>query len=290
MPFLLRRIRYQLSKSFLHEYVIAHRNRIWTANDVFIGEYPKSGLTWLRFLLYEGLTRRPAGFPDVNRAITDRSHAAPLLSNGGRVVPTHEPYRTDYRKAVYLVRDARDVISSEYAFEKALALFNGDFDSFIRAFLAGKVNAYGAWHRHVTSWLDAADAGKVDLLVVRYEDLRADPEAKLAEILRFYGEQPDPDVVRAAVQNNSLEKMRAKEDAVRRTPPPSGKAPLRKMQNEAGNRFVRDGKVGGWRSRLSEPQIRAIEAQAGGAIARLGYPLAADLGILDSNANSAIVR
>jgi hypothetical protein len=242
-------------------------------------------MTWMRFLTYEALTKRPANWPDVNRAIMDRLYAVPILSGGHRVIPTHEPYRSNYRKAVYLVRDARDVVSSEYPFLKALGLFNGDFDTFLRAFVAGRVNAYGAWHRHVTSWLDAADSGRVDLLVVRYEDMRANTEAKLTEIVKFYGGDPDPAVIRAAVENNTLEKMRAKEDATRRTAPASGKAPLRKMQDGPGNRFVREGKVGGWRARLTEEQIQLLEKHTGTVLQRLGYPLS---GGLDESAQMTV--
>jgi hypothetical protein len=241
-----------------------------------MGEYPKSGVTWLRFLTYEALTKRPANWPDVNRTIIDRSYAAPLLSGGRRVIPTHEAYRSDYRKAVYLVRDPRDIVSSEYAFVQALGFFNGDLDAFLRAFVAGRVNAYGAWHKHVTSWLDAADSGKLDLLLVRYEDMRANPEAKLAEIVEFYGGDSDPALIHAAVENNTLEKMRAKEDAARRTVPASGKSPLRKMQ-DGGNRFVREGKVAGWRARLTVEQVRFLEKHTGAVLQRLGYPLSSDL-------------
>lgn len=280
MPFLLRRIRNFLVKSPLRRPVIWRRNRNWSANDVFVGEYPKSGVTWMRFLLYETLTRKPATWVDVNRTIIDRAFAAPVFANGGRLIPTHEPYAKVYHKAVYLVRDARDVVLSEYTFEKALGLFTGDLDQFIHAFLKGRVNGYGAWHKHVTSWLDASDAGQVSLLVVRYEDMRFDPEAKLAEIVRFYGVSPDAEVIRNAVFNNSLEQMRAKEDAAREgTALPGGKAPLRKMQagSTEGNRFVREGKVAGWRGKLTGDQVRLIELHAGVALARLGYPIGTDV-------------
>lgn len=268
-----------LTSSILRRPIVWYRHhKYWTSDDVIIDEYPKSGITWLRFLVYEALTRRPATWPDVNSAITDRSPAEPILSGGRRVIPSHEAYRRSYRKAIYLVRDARDIVSSEYAYQKGLGIFAGDFDAFIRAFVTGKVSGYGAWHKHIASWLDAADAGKVDLLVVRYEDMRANPEAKLAEIVRFCGAEADPAVIRAAVVNNSLENMRAKEDAARRTMPASGKRPLRKMQDAGGrNRFVREGAIAGWRGRLSEQQIRVIETHAGDALRRLGYPLSTDV-------------
>lgn len=274
MPFLLRRIRNTISKTALRNPVIWYRSRAWTEKDTFAGEYPKSGITWLRFLLYEVLTGKPATWPEVNRVVIDRAYAAPVFPNGGRMIPTHEPYRSKYHKAIYLVRDARDVILSEYAFEKALGLFTGDLDAFIRAFLKGKVNGYGAWHKHVASWLDAADAGKVKLLIVKYEDMRRSPEAKLKDIVRFLGIERDAAAIRAAVENNSIEKMRAKEDSARRTKPATGKTPLRTMEKQSeGNRFVREGKVAGWRDRLTPAQIALIEQHAGPSLVRLGYPL-----------------
>lgn len=277
MPFLLRRIRNTIAKTSLRKPVLWYRNRMWTENDSFAGEYPKSGITWLRFLLYEILTGKPATWPDVNRVVIDRAYAAPVFPNGGRMIPTHEPYRREYHKAIYLVRDARDVVLSEYAFEKALGIFTGDLDAFIKAFLKGKVNGYGAWHRHVASWLDAADAGKVNLLVVKYEDMRRNPEAKLKEIVKFLGVDRDAAAIGAAVENNSIEKMRAKEDSVRKSAPKSGKTPLRTMENKSeGNRFVREGKVAGWRERLTAAQIALIEQHAGPSLLRLGYPLAAE--------------
>jgi len=277
MPFLLRRVRNALANSPLRKPVLWYRNRIWTEKDAFAGEYPKSGITWLRFLLYEVLTLKPATWPDVNRVIIDRSFAGPVFPNGGRMIPTHEPYRSEYRKAVYLVRDARDVVLSEYTFEKALGLFTGDLDAFIAAFLKGKVNGYGAWHRHVASWLDAAESGKVQLLLVKYEDMRRNPEGKLKEIVKFLGVERDAAAIRDAVENNSLEKMRAKEDSARRSTPKDGKAPLRTMENRSeGNRFVREGKVAGWRDRLTPEQLALIEQHAGPTLVRLGYPLAGE--------------
>jgi hypothetical protein len=274
MPFLLRRIRNTIIKTPLRQPVLWYRNRLWNEKDTFAGEYPKSGITWLRFLLYEVLTQKPATWPDVNRVIIDRAYAEPVFPNGGRMIPTHEPYQPIYHKAIYLVRDARDVVLSEYAFEKALGIFTGDLDAFIQAFLKGKVNGYGAWHRHVASWLDAADAGKVKLLIVKYEDMRRNPEGKLKEIVKFLGVERDSEAIRAAVENNSLEKMRAKEDSARRSVPASGKTPLRTMETKSeNNRFVREGKVAGWRDQLTAAQLALIEQQAGPALARLGYPL-----------------
>jgi hypothetical protein len=276
--FTLRRIRYNLAKSRLRVPLVWYRHRSFSSGDVFIAEYPKSGKTWLRFLLFEVLTGRPAGFAEVNEVITDRKWSPPVLPGGRRLIPTHEPYRREYRKAVYLVRDARDVVLSEYAYETALGLFVGDLDRFIKAFVRGRVNGYGCWHNHVCSWLDAQAEGKLDLLVVRYEDMRRNPEGTLARIVEFIGAAASADRIEDAVRNNSLDRMREKEDWARKMPLDRGrKPPLRSMRPNSpeGDRFVRNGSIGGWIDRLTPAQVQFLESHAGGALARLGYPLRA---------------
>jgi hypothetical protein len=68
--------------------------------------------------------------------------------------------------------------------------------------------------------------------------------------------------------------MRAKEDSARQSAPVSGKTPLRTMETKSeNNRFVREGKVAGWRDRLTSAQLALIEQHAGPALSRLGYPL-----------------
>src|SRR5437867_8735637 len=102
-----RRIRHQLAKTRLRSPLTWLRHRSFDPADVFIGSYPRSGSTWLRFVLLEILTGRPSEFPSVNRSIPKvgrHNQALPLLPGGGRLIQTHEPYREEYQKAVYLVR------------------------------------------------------------------------------------------------------------------------------------------------------------------------------------------
>jgi len=83
-------------------------------NDAFIASYPRSGNTWLRFVLYEVLVAgQAADFDEVNHIVAEvglHGPAIPLLPGGGRLIKTHEPYQKQYKKAIYLVRDARDVV------------------------------------------------------------------------------------------------------------------------------------------------------------------------------------
>jgi len=266
---LLRQLRRKVSRSRLRAPLVWLRHRGLTPQDVFIASYPRSGSTWLRFLLLELLTRDTAGFESVNRLIPDvgRHRRVPaLLPTGGRLVKTHEAYRTVYRRAVYIVRDVRDVILSEFDYENALERISEDFDTFLVLSLESSVNGYGCWQKHVLSWLDSPLALTDSLLVIKFEDLRARTEEVLANVAGFLGVAADRAAIRSAIANNSVQRMREKEDQVNVFGSHSpGKA------NGDGTRFIRKGSIGGWRARLSQDQVHVIEQHAGIVLARLGY-------------------
>jgi hypothetical protein len=237
--------------------------------DVFIASYPRSGSTWLRFLLLELLTRNTAGFESVNRLIPDvgRHHGVPgLLPAGGRLIKTHEACRPLYQRAVYIVRDVRDVVLSEFDYENALNRISEDFDTFLMLSLTSSVNGYGCWQTHVLSWLDSPLGLSDGLLVIRFEDLRARTEEVLAEAAGFLGVSADRATIRSAIANNSVQRMREKEDQVN-----VFGSSLPGKANGDGTRFIRKGSIGGWRARLSLDQVHLIEQHAGLGLARLGY-------------------
>ena len=235
--------------------------------DAMVCAYPKSGSTWLRFMLYEALTGEPAGFGSVNRGIPDpkaREGARRLLPGGGRVFVSHDRYCPSGSRVVYMVRDVRDVLLSEYRGQLRTGDFNGDLATFLGRFLDGRVNYYGSWMQHVSFWLSGRQVPQEGLFVVRYESLRRDPASVLAKTLEFLGARVEPSTVAQAVENNSLERMRAKEEEA-----PSGA--IRTI--DPGLHFVGQGLAGGWRQALTKTQARRIESDAREELSRLGYPL-----------------
>jgi hypothetical protein len=266
-----RKLRRKFTQTRLRTPLVWIRHRGFNASDVFLGAYPKSGATWTCFVLFEILSGLPAGFKSIKQLMPgpgQHSKALRLLPGGGRLIGTHERYRRDYHRAIYLVRDARDVLLSESAFLKALDYFHGDLDQFISTFLftCGSAYGWGPWQRHVGSWLDSPIAGTQNLLLVRYEDLRQDPVPWFARMAEFLGVSLDEKKIELAVANNSIEKMREKEN----------REPVRVSIR---GRFVRDGAVRGWVSKLSPAQVRLIEEHTGSALLRLGYPLSSQLGV-----------
>ncbi|HWY54551.1 MAG TPA: sulfotransferase domain-containing protein [Terriglobales bacterium] len=268
-----RKFRRHISKTKLRVPHIWLRHRGITPTDVFFASYPRSGTTWSRFTLFEILTGQEASFHAVNAAVRGvgrHKFGAHLLPANGRLIATHEQYRTDYKKAIYLVRDVRDVILSEFAYTRALEFFRGDLDEFLNVFLCGKISGFGPWPRHITSWLNSPIAGTDNMLVMRFEDLRQNPDEGFSRMADFLGVRVDQERIRRAVANNLLEKMKEKEQA-------------EPQRASVKDRFVRTGSVQAWRSKLSPAQVQFIEQHAGSLLLRLGYQLAS--GISESAAD-----
>ncbi len=198
----------------------------------------------------------------------------PILPSGGRLIKTHEKYRREYGKAVFLVRDPRDVFLSAYAgaVEFGITSFvsEGDFDSFLLAFLQGRALQMGSWQEHTRSWFESPLASNGNLMIVRYEDLRQNSEQIVRQMLQFLGVTPDVRVIRKAIENNCLQRMRAKEDSARRAGEHSGLLFHRNSTSEDG-RFVRKGAIGGWRNKLTDAQVKIIRQYAGDTLVAVGY-------------------
>lgn len=212
----------------------------------WIASYPKSGNTWLRFMLTSYLLNVPvrsvrnvnAVIPIVDGIAGHRSVLAadrqdPLLVKTHQVpgAKAMEPYQPCASKAVYLVRNPRDILLShirhagaqpdgaeardlatEFIAHQGMPLWREKFE-------------IGSWPENVRDWTTPATVRRyfpgIDVLTVRYEDMRADPEGTLHQILCFldFGPPVIPQDVHRAVQHNSLENMRALEDKERSESP-----------------------------------------------------------------------
>lgn len=263
-----QQLRNQLAKSWLRKPVNWLRHKRLNPTDVFIASYPRAGSTWLRFLLFELLIGYSATFETINRndsAVPEMTYcqrAPALLSGNGRLIKTHEPYRSEYQKAIYLARDVRDVVISEYNYVKLIDVFSGDLNHFIELFLRGQVNAFGNWNNHYLSWHESDIAKKGNLLVVRYEDLLEQGAEVLQEVLQFLQLQKDEEDIAAALELNNFESMKMKEKVAKRTI-------LKNHRIEFD--FVRRGVFNQWLDTLTHEQVNRIEDHAGESMTLLGY-------------------
>jgi hypothetical protein len=233
--------------------------------DVLLASYLKSGSTWARFMLTDLLVGRDPEWADVSRTIPyvgEQGKLRPTLPTGGRLLYTHDRAIGRAGRAVYLARDVRDVVLSEHRW-----IVRGgtqlELSTFVRDFSEGRSHLFGSWNDHVRYWLDSPLARKDALLVVRFEDLRSEPAEHLRTIARFIGLDPSDEAIHRAVDDNSLERMRAKEE----------RAPSEVLQqHDTAERFVGKGAVGGWRSKLTQEEVDAVEHVSRDGLSRLGYP------------------
>jgi hypothetical protein len=235
-----------------------------TEHDGLIAAYPKSGSTWLRFMLTELLTGIDPEWRRVNATIPyvgGHRRAPRVLEHGGRLLLSHDRAAGPCRRIVYLARDVRDVVMSEYRWVVRGGA-QTPFPQFLDAFASGRTDLFGSWGAHVRYWLDSEQARRGDLYVVRYEDLRLDPILGLRGVLEHLGLRRSDEQIIRAVEDNSLERMRAKE----------GRASPSDVKSHAtGEPFVGRGGVGSWRSTLGPDALELLDRLAREDLVRLGY-------------------
>jgi hypothetical protein len=245
--------------------VNALRHRGVTRADALLVSYPKSGNTWLKFMLAHALTGVPQSFDATDETIGSvdgRTDVPALLPGGGRILKSHEPFSAGVRapgRVVYVVRDGRDVAVSYYQQFVRRGEESGEFSSYLPRFVAGEVDPYGPWGPHVTSWLDRQVANDGRLLTIRYEDLLDDPAGGLEQTLDFLGVSVGADVLEAAVEANRFEQMRKRE------------TDSAFHEKWGGKFFVRRGIAGEWRETFSEADATLFDGAFGPVLDRLGY-------------------
>src|SRR4051794_11811022 len=232
------------------------------AEDTYIVAFQRSGTTWLRCLI-ASYARDAVATPEVvDEAVPDvtlsrqRGKVDKRAFDHVGVFKSHAEYVEIPARVIYLVRDGRDAMLSLYYYLQRRhpdATEPGEF-FFTRS-------AFGTWHEHVTGWLDGLERWPDDRsIVVRYEDMLADPERYLTDIVRFLGWDVDPDRIARAVARNTKERMRALDESR------PGALEFPASTNAT------------WDGVLSREEIARYEELVGAALVRAGYPLSTRAG------------
>jgi hypothetical protein len=182
--------------------------------DRFLASFPRSGSTWLRAILTNILDPTARGDPRVfNRLIPGVSLgrlAQVMALPAPRLIHTHTPFRRDLGRAVYLCRDGRDVLVSYYHYQvtrQGLA-DRLPFPAWFERYASGRLGQ--RWHENVESWLVVGARALGDnLLVVKFEALKADPRVQVGRIADFLGLGAGPERIERAIADASLESSRA---------------------------------------------------------------------------------
>jgi hypothetical protein len=197
----------------------------------FVAAFPKSGITYLNYMLFHILFDRPE---HVTRIDSDyifdvHEHLASIPPPGAAAcyAKSHFPFGLFMplfdraARAVVLVRDPIDVMMSAWDFKHLLGedglleVTPGEhaamFESFCRHWLTtgGLIYPFaGSWVANVRSWLEQSD---IPIVVVRYERLKEQPFEQLRRVLDFLERPASDRRIQAAIEASTVENMRKHE-------------------------------------------------------------------------------
>jgi hypothetical protein len=235
-------------------------------DDLYLVSFPKSGTTWLNFLM-ANIHLRMSGssqqvtFYNINDFIPDIEQVRNLKANilifpGYRVIKSHSEFNPFYNKVIYLIRDPRDIMVSYYYFLKNLGAFKKGLSQLIHS------PRYGirAWCRHVQGWVEKTPAS-TSIDFIRYEDMKAGPRQVLTRIYNLLGHMIPEEVMAQAIQASSFENMKK----------------LETEYNYGGDfrfpgfEFMRKGESGTYKEEISKEDLDFITATAAPWLIRFGY-------------------
>lgn len=231
-------------------------------DDIFLVSYPKSGNTWLRFMLAH------LQFPDAEidfHTISDYIPAGAINADQvwhsqintarPRFIKSHVRCQPRFPRIIYLARDGRDVYDSYYRFLFDRLPEGTTFSQFLKK----KDLLYGTWTQHVNSWLNA-NLPPERFMMIKYEDMLEDAFSVLQRVAVFSNGLWSESRMRAAVADTTFSKMRKIEEE-KGLPP----------QNIFSGRFMRQGKANSWRTKFGESEKKVFKQYHNKALVHLGY-------------------
>lgn len=202
------------------------------------------------------------------------------------------------RGAIYIVRDPRSVLPSFAAhmgttMATAVGMMNNDEQIISPPDYRGTFHVLMSWSNHVISWLEET---RFPVTVVKYEDMKADPEKMFTRILTGLGiENIDKDRMKKAIDDTSFEKLKAQEEkagfvenkhtaemaalerALLELETFDGQlqedVDVRLLMAEQNRAFFRKGNTHSWQDEVPVELARTVERDHRRAMEKLGYEL-----------------
>ncbi|MEQ9443821.1 MAG: sulfotransferase domain-containing protein [Cyclobacteriaceae bacterium] len=231
-------------------------------DDTFLVSYPKSGNTWVRFII-ANLLKKDSDHINFHTAVNYvpeigiHNEIAENLERP-RILKSHQLYNSAFPKVVYLVRDPRDVYVSYYHYLKKRLPESTNFSQFLR----DKITSPDSWKAHVDSWKDKSNV----IATFKYEEMLANTFEEVSRLAHVLGIIVDKEKIEQAVKASSFSKMKQIEQENGR--------PFRNESDKAtATSFVRKGKNGDWVNYFSSEDLEYLAQNTSDLANRFGYQL-----------------
>jgi len=229
-------------------------------DDTFIVSYPKSGNTWIRFILANLLAPgETISFRNIDQLIPDIHKVKEKISEAKRprLIKSHfSDFFKVYSRFIYVYRDGRDVMVSLYFYLLQLG-FQGSFSAFLK-----RRPLFGKWHEHVSlAFAEMERRTLSETLAVRYEDMLEAPFPVARQLANFCRLSVSDEEVQRAVDKCAFESL---QEVERKYGPENGSKPCS---------FFRRGKAGQWQEMFSQMELQRFYEEAGETLIRCGYKI-----------------
>jgi hypothetical protein len=253
-----------------------------TRYDAYLFSFPKCGRTWLTLQLGR-LFQQVAGLGEVPNLLKLDLLAAqsprlpkvrithedqPHRKTPDELTTSKEPFRG--KKVIFMVRDPRDVVVSYYFhksrrekprkfwfFQRKRRRTHSPFTGTLSEFLDVEIGGFDTVLQYYNIWAANRDVPE-DLLVVRYEEMHADPHAVLRRVAEFIGlGDVSDELIDDAVEFSRFDRMRRIEAGAG-----TGSYKLKPADPKDAESFkTRRGKAGGYVDYLSPEEIERLNAK-----------------------------
>ena len=237
--------------------------------DVFLVGFPRSGASWLSFILAglanPGKKITLANFrdyvPDINNYylggnLGDFGRILGKNLKPPRIIFVHALFNPIFPKVIYIMRDPRDSLVSLWHFQNKLhPRLKVPLDEFVLR----KRFWPASWDRFVTSWFIENRHPK--LFLVKYEELHIKPVSTLKKLAAFLERNWSGKEIKRGVLASKFRQLQRLERKYGFVGMPEGK------------RFLRSGKIGTFRHELKPETLRALNQRYGRLLKKFGYAL-----------------